>query len=179
MIKKSLYWGMMVSSLYFLWGCSEFKNEQEASTPTAQTEVEDAMTAASEVEPLSDEGVANEEVNNNYEDAGDVNPIEQLVEGVPIDVTFPVNTTVSQGYGHLVYDVAVQSKVDNIVVNDIIINRGNNCNINDYMREKYLPAKLKFGRYAQFLTGCDVNYINEVEVKTNLGNYKFDQLVRR
>ena len=176
MIKKSLYWGMMVSSLYFLWGCSEFKNEQEANTPTAQTEVEDAMTAASEVEPSTG---ANEEVSNNYEDAGDVNPIEQLVEGVPIDVTFPVNTTVSQGYGHLVYDVAVQSKVDNIVVNDIIINRGNNCNINDYMREKYLPAKLKFGRYAQFLTGCDVNYIKEVEIKTNLGNYKFDQFVSR
>lgn len=176
MIKKSLYWGLMVSSLYFLWGCSEFKNEQEASTPTAQTEVEDAMTAASEVEPSTG---ANEEVSNNYEDAGDVNPIEQLVEGVPIDVTFPPNIDASQIHGHLVYDIAVQSKVDNIVVNEIIINRGNNCNINDYMREKYLPANLNFGRYAKFSTGCDVNYIKEVEIKTNLGNYKFDQFVSR
>ena len=49
----------------------------------------------------------------------------------------------------------------------------------DNVREKYLPAKLKFGRYTQFLTSCDVNYIKEVEVMTNLGNYKFDQLVRR
>jgi len=59
----------------------------------------------------------------------------------------------------LVYDIAVQSKVDNIVINDIIINRGNNCSINYYMREKYLPVELKFRRYAEFLTGCDVNYI--------------------
>lgn len=191
MLKKSLYWGLMATTLYFVWGCSEFKNEQAVGAETAQAE--EAMTAASEAEPstgadiLADEGAAIvhddelvEQTNhNNYEDAGSVNPIEQLVEGVPIEVTFPVNTTVSQGYGHLVYDVAVQSKVDNIVVNDIIINRGNNCNINDYMREKYLPAKLKFGRYTQFLTSCDINYIKEVEVKTNLGNYTFDQLVRR
>ena len=191
MLKKSLYWGVVATTLYFVWGCSEFKNEQAVGAETAQAE--EAMTAASEAEPstgadtLADEGAAIvhddelvEQTNhNNYEDAGSVNPIEQLVEGVPIEVTFPVNTTVSQGYGHLVYDVAVQSKVDNIVVNDIIINRGNNCNINDYMREKYLPAKLKFGRYTQFLTSCDINYIKEVEVKTNLGNYTFDQLVRR
>ena len=174
MIKKSLYWCLMVTSLHLVWGCSEFKNEQEASTPTAQTDVEDTMTPASSVEPLADA-----EVNNNYEDAGDVNPIEQLVEGVPIDVTFPPNMDASQIHGHLVYDIAIQSKVDNIVVNEIIINRGNNCNINDYMREKYLPANLNFGRYTKFSTGCDVNYIKEVEIKTNLGNYKFDQFVSR
>jgi len=180
MIIKSLYWGLVATSLYFVSGCSEFKNQQAVGAETAQAEVDEAMTAASEAEPSEGADVlADEEVNNNYEDAGDVNPIEQLVEGVPIDVTFPVNTTVSQGYGHLVYDIAIQSKVDNIVVNDIIINRGNNCNISDYVREKYLPAKLKFGRYTQFLTSCDVNYIKEVEVMTNLGNYKFDQLVRR
>lgn len=180
MIIKSLYWGLVATSLYFVSGCSEFENQQAVGAETAQAEVDEAMTAASEAEPSEGADVlADEEVNNNYEDAGDVSPIEQLVEGVPIDVTFPVNTTVSQGYGHLVYDIAIQSKVDNIVVNDIIINRGNNCNISDYVREKYLPAKLKFGRYTQFLTSCDVNYIKEVEVMTNLGNYTFDQLVRR
>ncbi|MBJ9953247.1 hypothetical protein I5735_09380 [Acinetobacter baumannii] len=176
MFKKSLCWGLMATSLYVVSGCSEFKNEQAVGAETAQAEVEEAMTAASEAEPSAD---VDEEVNNNYEDAGDVNPIEQLIEGVPIDVTFPPNLEVSQIHGHLVYDIAIQSKVDNIVVNEIIINRGNNCNINDYMREKYLPANLKFGRYAKFSTGCDVNYIKEVEVKTNLGNYKFDQFVRR
>ena len=47
------------------------------------------------------------------------------------------------------------------------------------MREKYLPVELKFRHYAQFLTGCDVNYIKQVEIKNNLVGYKFDQLVHR
>jgi len=193
MIRKSLCLGLMATSLYFVSGCSEFKNEQAVSAETAQTEANDAMTAASEAEPLegadtlANEGAAIahddesiEQTNNSgYEDAGNVNPIKQLIDGVPIDVTFPLNPEVSQIYGHLVYDIAIQSKVDSVIVNEIMINRGNNCNINDYMREKYLPAKLKFGRYAKFSTGCDVNYIKEVEVKTNLGNYTFDQFVRR
>jgi len=176
MIKKSLCWGLMATSLYFVWGCSEFKNEQAAGAETAQAEVEDAMTAASEAEPSTD---ADGEVNNNYEDAGDVSPIEQLVEGVPIDVTFPVNTSMSQIHDRLAYDIVIQSKVDSIVINNVTINRGNNCNINDYSRDKYLPANLKFGRYTRLSIDCDVNYIREVEVETNLGNYKFDQFVQR
>ena len=131
MLKKSLCWGLMATSLYFVWGCSEFKNEQAVGAETAQAEVEDAMTAASEAEPSADA-----EVNNNYEDAGDVNPIEQLVEGVPIDVTFPVNTSMSQIHDRLAYDIVIQSKVDSIVINNVTINRGNNCNINDYSRDK-------------------------------------------
>ena len=176
MLKKSLYWGLMATSLYFVWGCSEFKNEQAAGAETAQAEVEEAMTAASEAEPSTD---GDEEVNNNYEDAGDVNPIEQLVEGVPIDVTFPVNTSMSQIHDLLAYDIVIQSKVDSIVINNVTINRGNNCNINDYSRDKFLPANLKFGRYTRLSIDCDVNYIKEVEVETNLGNYKFDQFVQR
>jgi cytochrome c5 len=39
----------MATSLYFVWGCSEFKNEQAVGAETAQAE--DAMTAASEAEP--------------------------------------------------------------------------------------------------------------------------------
>ena len=174
MLKKSLCWGLMATSLYFVWGCSEFKNEQAVGAETAQAEVEDAMTAASEAEPSADA-----EVNNNYEDAGDVNPIEQLVEGVPIDVTFPVNTSMSQIHDRLAYDIVIQSKVDSIVINNVTINRGNNCNINDYSRDKYLPANLKFGRYTRLSIDCDVNYIREVEVETNLDNYKFDQFVQR
>ncbi|MEG2750146.1 MAG: hypothetical protein RR939_12260, partial [Acinetobacter sp.] len=111
MLKKSLYWGLMATSLYFVWGCSEFKNEQAVGAETAQAEVEEAMTAASEAEPL--EG-ADEEADHNYEDAGDVNPIEQLVEGVPIDVTFPINTSMSQIHDRLAYDIVIQSKVDSI-----------------------------------------------------------------
>lgn len=174
MLKKSLYWALMATSLYLVSGCSEFKNEQAVGAETAQAEVEEAMTAASEAEPS-----AYEEVNNNYEDAGDVNPIEQLVEGVPIDITFPVNTSMSQIHERLAYDIVIQSKVDSIVINNVTINRGNNCNINDYSRDKFLPANLKFGRYTRLSIDCDVNYIKEVEVETNLGNYKFDQFVQR
>lgn len=176
MLKKLLCWGLMATSLYFVWGCSEFKNEQAVGAETAQAEVDEAMTAASEAEPSTN---ADEEVNHNYEDAGDVSPIEQLVEGVPIDVTFPVNTSMSQIYERLAYDIVIQSKVDSIVINNVTINRGNNCNINDYSRDKYLPANLKFGRYTRLSIDCDVNYIKEVEVETNLGNYTFDQFVQR
>lgn len=180
MLKKSLCWGLMATSLYFVWGCSEFKNEQAVGAETAQAEAEDAMTAASEAEPLEGaDALADEETSNNYEDAGDVNPIEQLIEGVPIDVTFPVNTSMSQIHERLAYDIVIQSKVDSIVINNVTINRGNNCNINDYSRDKYLPANLKFGRYTRLSIDCDVNYIREVEVETNLGNYTFDQFVQR
>ena len=46
MLKKSLCWGLMATSLYFVWGCSEFKNEQAVGAETAQAEAEDAMTGS-------------------------------------------------------------------------------------------------------------------------------------
>ncbi|SSV60891.1 hypothetical protein [Acinetobacter nosocomialis] len=62
MLKKSLYCGLMATSLYLVWGCSE--SGQAVGATTAQEQAEDAVAAAAEADPLAgadalaDEGTA-------------------------------------------------------------------------------------------------------------------------
>ncbi|WP_151716641.1 hypothetical protein [Acinetobacter sp. TUM15071] len=189
MIKNMLYCSVMVSSLYFVMGCSESKNTQAVGAQTAQAEAEEAVASAEDVVGVladastkADEGAAIESGDSNiasdegYTDEGSVNPIKQLLEGEPVEVSYSPNQFMTQMYERPVYDIVIQAKTDQVTVNDIIINRGNNCHITKYDRDKKLPANLSFGRMIKLSIGCEPNYVREVEVKTNYGNYKFGSI---
>ena len=60
------------------------------------------------------------------------------------------------------------------IVYDVVLNRGNQCDLSSYAREKQLPSSLKFGEYvALSIGGCDAQMVQEIEVKTNFGSYMF------
>ncbi|MDM1020351.1 hypothetical protein QSV37_08555 [Acinetobacter sp. VNK23] len=190
MIKKSLYWGMMVSSLYFVWGCSESKSGQAIGAETAQTAAEEAVASAEDVvdilagaDAVADEGAAmltdegtGATDESGYTDEGSVNPIKQLLEGEPIELSYSLDEFATKVYNKASYEIVIQAKTDKVTVYDIIINRGNNCQVNKYDHDKKLPASLSFGRMVKLSIGCDPNYIREIEVKTDYGNYKFGRI---
>ena len=176
MLKKSLYWGLMATSLYLVWGCSE--SGQAVGATTAQEQAEEAVAAAAEADPLAgadalaDDSAVDE--NLGYEDQGAANPIKQILEGEPVEVSFNMNEFNTKVYGKLAYNVVIQSKVDDVTINDIIINRGNNCGIGEYDHNNKLPANLKFGQVLELAINCDANFAKEIEVKTDYGNYQFN-----
>lgn len=105
----------------------------------------------------------------------DVNTVNQKGEGQPIVVRFGVNEFNTSLYDKVAYDIVVQGRADEeVVVYDVVLNRGNQCGLSSYAREKQLPSSLKFGEYvALSIGGCDAQMVQEIEVKTNFGSYMF------
>ncbi|WP_215904295.1 hypothetical protein, partial [Acinetobacter bereziniae] len=105
----------------------------------------------------------------------DVNIVNQKGEGQPIAVRFGVNEFNTSLYDKVAYDIVVQGRSDEeVVVYDVILNRGNQCGLSSYARQKQLPSSLKFGEYiALSIGGCDAQMVQEIEVKTNFGSYMF------
>ena len=105
----------------------------------------------------------------------DVNTVNQQGDGQPIAVRFGVNEFNTSLYDKVAYDIVVQGRADEeVVVYDIVLNRGNQCGLSSYAREKQLPSSLKFGEYvALSIGGCDAQMVQEIEVKTNFGSYMF------
>lgn len=190
MIKKSLYCSVMTLSLYFLIGCSESRNTQAVGAETAESAAADAVASAEDIidaladaSTKADEGAAIENGSgvdtvseDGYTDEGSVNPIKKFLEGEPVEISYSLNQFNTQAYQIAAYDMVIQAKTDQVTVYDIIVNRGNNCHISKYDRNKNIPFSLSFGRIIKLSIGCDPNYIREVEVKTNYGDYKFGSI---
>lgn len=166
MIRKKFVWGFVLSTLCLTSGCSDLTSSESKDDESATTLADEGATA------LADEH------SEEYEDKGKANPVKQLLEGEPIEVTFNVNEFNSKVYGKIAYNIVIQAKADEVVVNDVIINRGNNCSIGEYDHNNKLPANLNFGRLIELSISCDANYVREVEVKTNYGNYEFGGVAR-
>ncbi|MNG64262.1 hypothetical protein D3C78_46470 [compost metagenome] len=105
----------------------------------------------------------------------DINTVNQKGEGQLIAVRFGVNEFNTSLYDKVAYDIVVQGRADEeVVVYDVVLNRGNQCGLSSYAREKQLPSSLKFGEYvALSIGGCDAQMVQEIEVKTNFGSYMF------
>ena len=172
MIKKSLCCSVMVASLYFLMGCSESQNTEALGAETAQAAAEEAVASAEDIADILDDasvkadegaafegGDANVASDEGYTDEGSVNPIKQLLEGEPVEVSYSPNQFMTELYERPAYDIVIQAKTDQVTVYDITINRGNNCHITKYDRDKKLPTSLSFGRMIKLSIGCDPNYI--------------------
>lgn len=166
MIRKEFVWGVVLSTLFFTSACSDLTSSETKDAELATTLADEGATA------LADEH------SEEYVDKGKANPVKQLLEGEPIEVTFNVNEFNSKVYEKIAYNIVIQAKADEVVVNDVIINRGNNCSIGEYDHNNKLPANLNFGRLIELSISCDANYVREVEVKTNYGNYEFGGVAR-
>ena len=71
-------------------------------------------------------------------------------------------------------EIYLVKQVKLVIVYDVVLNRGNQCDLSSYAREKQLPSSLKFGEYvALSIGGCDAQMVQEIEVKTNFGSYMF------
>lgn len=166
MMKKELIWGIVLLVLCFTSACSDLTSSEDKDSELATTLADDGATALADEQSEGDD------------DNGIANPVKQLLEGEPVEVTFSVNEFNSDVYGKIAYNIVIQAKADEVVVYDVIINRGNNCSIGNYDHNKKLPANLNFGRLIELSISCDANYVREVEVKTNYGNYKFGGVAR-
>ncbi|WP_035301624.1 hypothetical protein [Acinetobacter sp. WC-743] len=173
MIRREFVCGIVLTVLCITSACSDLTSNEsnmattsadEGATALADEHSEDLTNSTEQIKAFEDKGVAN--------------PVKQLLEGEPVEVTFNVNKFNTDVYGKIAYNIVIQSKADEVLVNDVIINRGNNCSIGNYDHNKKLPANLNFGRLIELPISCDANYVREVEVKTNYGNYKFGGVAR-
>ncbi|OCZ47925.1 hypothetical protein SOI80_05945 [Acinetobacter pittii] len=118
----------------------------------------------------NDEGLTHEnsETSNNQ-------ILENTVNDIPVAVRFSINDVNSSIYNKTAYNIVIQGRADReIVINDVVLNRGNKCGLSKYAQEKQLPAILKFGEYIELSIGaCDAQMVQEIEVKTSFGNYMF------
>ncbi|MCU4598485.1 hypothetical protein [Acinetobacter bereziniae] len=173
MIRREFVWGIVLTVLCITSACSDLTSNENNMVATSADEGATAL-ADEHSEDLSN---STEQIKE-YEDKGMANPVKQLLEGEPVEVTFNVNEFNSKVYGKIAYNIVIQAKADEVVVNDVIINRGNNCSVGEYDHNNKLPASLNFGRLIELAISCDANYVREVEVKTNYGNYKFGGVAR-
>ncbi|MDC4755939.1 hypothetical protein NQ807_07955, partial [Acinetobacter baumannii] len=118
----------------------------------------------------NDEGLSNEnsETSNNQ-------ILEHTVNDIPVAIRFSINDVNSSIYNKTAYNIVIQGRADReIVINDVVLNRGNKCGLSKYALEKQLPVILKFGEYIELSIGaCDAQMVQEIEVKTSFGNYIF------
>lgn len=66
--------------------------------------------------------------------------------------------------------IEIQSTVDQVQVNKVLINRGN-CPISYWL---YKNPNLKFGYAMQAVLSCDMDQIREVTVETDQGEFTFN-----
>lgn len=118
----------------------------------------------------NDEGLTHEnsETSNNQ-------TVEHTANDIPVAVRFSINDVNSSIYNKTAYNIVIQGRADReIVINNVVLNRGNKCGLSKYALEKQLPAILKFGEYIELSIGaCDAQMVQEIEVKTSFGNYMF------
>ncbi|HAV6215163.1 TPA: hypothetical protein JI310_18760, partial [Acinetobacter baumannii] len=118
----------------------------------------------------NDEGLTHEN-----SDTSNNQILEHIVNDIPVAVRFSINDINSSIYNKTAYNIVIQGRADReVVINDVVLNRGNKCGLSKYALEKQLPAILKFGEYIELSIGaCDAQMVQEIEVKTSFGNYMF------
>lgn len=118
----------------------------------------------------NDEGLSNEnsETSNNQ-------ILDPTVNNIPVAVRFSINDVNTSIYNKTAYNIVIQGRADKeIIINNVVLNRGNKCGLSKYAQEKQLPVILKFGEYIELSIGaCDAQMVQEIEIETNFGNYMF------
>lgn len=69
--------------------------------------------------------------------------------------------------------LSIRSVADSIQINEVIINRGNNCKVGFWHRRWAGHGTLKFGNGVSASIPCDMEAIKEVDIDTDQGSYTF------
>ncbi|MFX7659887.1 hypothetical protein ABTJ72_01435 [Acinetobacter baumannii] len=150
---------------------TEIKSNLESEIISDKNSDVDLESLISDSNPnYNDEGLTHEN-----SDTSNNQILEHTVNNIPVAVRFSINDINSSIYNKTAYNIVIQGRADReVIINDVVLNRGNKCGLSKYALEKQLPAILKFGEYIELSIGaCDAQMVQEIEVKTSFGNYIF------
>ena len=162
----------LVGSLLLIAGCQDASNNKPNVDSTEKAEVvQDIVSVNDTDDQYSAEGLTRYE--NEYPEPSIENVVEerpQIPEKAPIRIELKLNPVWAE-YG--LGKIEVQAITDQVTINQIILNRGQCSAIDNSIK---MPVTLSFGRtYTGYINNCALDKIIEVQINTNLGNWKFDR----
>ncbi|NAR30845.1 hypothetical protein GPS61_13955 [Acinetobacter haemolyticus] len=156
----------LVASLLLIAGCQDASNNKPNVDSTEKAEV------IQETQPVNDtDDQYSADGLTRYENEQSVEEIEtpQIPEEAPVRIELKLNSAYAE-YG--LGKIEVQATTDQVTINQVILNRGQCSAIDNSIK---MPVTLSFGRtYTGYINNCALDKIIEVQINTNLGNWKFD-----
>ena len=155
----------LIGSLLLIAGCQDASNNKPNVDSTEKAEV------IQETQPVNDtddqysaDGLTRYE-NESVEET----EAPQIPEEAPVRIELKLNSAYAE-YG--LGKIEVQATTDQVTINQVILNRGQCSAIDNSIK---MPVTLSFGRtYTGYINNCALDKIIEVQINTNLGNWKFD-----
>ncbi len=158
----------LIGSLLLIAGCQDASNNKPN---VDSTEKADVIQETQPVNDSDDQYSADGLTRYENEQNESVEEIEtpQIPEKAPIRIELKLNSAYAE-YG--LGKIEVQATTDQVTINQIILNRGQCSAIDNSIK---MPVTLSFGRtYTGYINNCALDKIIEVQINTNLGNWKFD-----
>ena len=158
----------LIGSLLLIAGCQDASNNKPNVDSTEKAEmIQETQPVNDTDDQYSADGLTRYENEQNER----VEEIEtpQIPEKAPIRIELKLNSAYAE-YG--LGKIEVQATTDQVTINQIILNRGQCSAIDNSIK---MPVTLSFGRtYTGYINNCALDRIIEVQINTNLGNWKFD-----
>ena len=158
----------LIGSLLLIAGCQDASNNKPNVDSTEKAEmIQETQPVNDSDDQYSADGLTRYENEQNES----VEEIEtpQIPEKAPIRIELKLNSAYAE-YG--LGKIEVQATTDQVTINQIILNRGQCSAIDNSIK---MPVTLSFGRtYTGYINNCALDKIIEVQINTNLGNWKFD-----
>ena len=155
----------LIGSLLLIAGCQDTSNNEPNVESTEKAEV------IQETQPVNDtDDQYSADGLTRYENES-VEEMEapQIPEEAPVRIELKLNSAYAE-YG--LGKIEVQATTDQVTINQVILNRGQCSAIDNSIK---MPVTLSFGRtYTGYINNCALDKIIEVQINTNLGNWKFD-----
>lgn len=155
----------LIGSLLLIAGCQDTSNNKPNVDSTEKAEV------IQETQPVNDtDDQYSADGLTRYENES-VEEMEapQIPEEAPVRIELKLNSAYAE-YG--LGKIEVQATTDQVTINQVILNRGQCSAIDNSIK---MPVTLSFGRtYTGYINNCALDKIIEVQINTNLGNWKFD-----
>ena len=158
----------LIGSLLLIAGCQDASNNKPDVDSTEKADVIQEIHSVNDTDDqYSADGLTRYENEQNER----VEEIEtpQIPERAPIRIELKLNSAYAE-YG--LGKIEVQATTDQVTINQVILNRGQCSAIDNSIK---MPVTLSFGRtYTGYINNCALDKIIEVQINTNLGNWKFD-----
>lgn len=94
------------------------------------------------------------------------------LSSLPVFASSPVSVYTSPGPNGILY-VEVQSDVNRITIQNVVVNRGN-CDVSSTGQMRVYPSTLGYGDVEKYRTYASSCHIREVQVITDQGSYIFN-----
>lgn len=158
----------LIGSLLLIAGCQDASNNKPNVDSTEKADViQETQPVNDSDDQYSADGLTRYE--NEQNESVEEMETPQIPEKAPIRIELKLNSAYAE-YG--LGKIEVQATTDQVTINQIILNRGQCSAIDNSIK---MPVTLSFGRtYTGYINNCALDKIIEVQINTNLGNWKFD-----